>query len=62
MEYSGGTFDFETFVSKDSRAMGEKFLTRSGGNGSVDGAMHAQMPIIRKGSPLDYLKKKGGNR
>lgn len=62
MEYSGGTFDFETFVSKDSRAMGEIFLTRSGGNGSVDGAMHAQMPIIRKGSPLDYLKKKGGNR
>lgn len=62
MEYSGGTFDFETFVSKDSRAMGEKFLTRSGGNGSDDGAMHAQMPIIRKGSPLDYLKKKGGNR
>lgn len=62
MEYSGGTFDFETFVSKDSRAMGEKFLTRSGGNGSADGAMHAQMPIIRKGSPLDYLKKKGGNR
>ncbi len=62
MEYSGGTFDFETFVSKDSRAMGEKFLTRSGGNGRVDGAMHAQMPIIRKGSPLDYLKKKGGNR
>ena len=62
MEYSGGAFDFETFVSKDSRAMGEKFLTRSGGNGSADGAMHAQMPIIRKGSPLDYLKKKGGNR
>ena len=62
MEYSGGTFDFETFVSKDSRAMGEKFLTRSGGNGSADGAMHLQMPIIRKGSPLDYLKKKGGNR
>lgn len=62
MEYSGGTFDFETFVSKDSRAMGEKFLTRSGGNGSADGAMHAQMPIIRKGSPLDYLKKKGGKR
>ena len=62
MEYSGGSFDFETFVSKDSRAMGEKFLTRSGGNGSADGAMHAQMPIIRKGSPLDYLKKKGGKR
>ena len=62
MEYSGGTFGFETFVSKDSRAMGEKFLTRSGGNGCTDGAMHAQMPIIRKGSPLDYLKKKGGNR
>ena len=62
MEYSGGTFDFETFVSKDSRAMGEKFLTRSGGNGSADGAMHTQMPIIKKGSPLDYLKKKGGKR
>ena len=60
MEYSGGTFDFETFVSKDNREMGEKFLTRSGGN--EENAIHTQMPIIKKGSPLDYLKKKGGKQ
>lgn len=62
MEYSGGTFDFETFVSKDSRAMGEKFLSRSGSKGSLGEAMHNPTPVIRKGSPLDYLKKKGGKR
>lgn len=62
MSIAGESFDFETFVSKDSREMGEKFLTRSGGDNSSSTAMHAQMPIIKKGSPLDYLKKKGGKR
>ena len=62
MSIAGESFDFETFVSKDSREMGEKFLTRSGGNGSSNTAMHTEMPVIKKGSPLDYLKKKGGKR
>ena len=62
MDYAGGKFDFETFVSKDSREMGEKFLTRSGGSGCEEAAMHTQIPIVKKGSPLDYLKKKGGKR
>ena len=64
MDYSGETFDFETFVRLDSRKMGEKFLTRSGNVGSISGtnALHGSEPIIKKGSPLDYLKKKGGKR
>lgn len=62
MSIAGESFDFETFVSKDSREMGEKFLTRSGGDNSSSTAMHAQMPIIKEGSPLDHLKKKGGKR
>ncbi|MBR4730557.1 MAG: fimbrillin family protein [Prevotella sp.] len=62
MSIAGESFDFETFVSKDSREMGEKFLTRSGGDNSLSTAMHAQMPIIKEGSPLDHLKKKGGKR
>lgn len=62
LDIAGETFDFETFVSKDSRAMGEKFLSRSSGRGGVGAAKHPQMPVIKKGSPLDYLKKKGGKR
>ena len=61
MSIAGEKFDFETFVSKDSREMGEKFLTRSGSESS-SAAMHAQMPIVRKGSPLDYINQKGGKR
>jgi len=58
---AGETFDYETFVSKDSREMGEKFITR----GTLDTpweqvkAHHSKQhgPVIRKGSPKDYLKK-----
>ena len=62
MNIAGETFDFEAFVSKDSREMGDKFLTRSGSKRHSNEAMHGQMPVIKKGSPLDYLKKKGGKR
>lgn len=58
MKYSGGTFDFETFVSKDSREMGDKFLTRSGSAGSSSQAIEGNAPIIVKGSPLKDLKRK----
>ena len=61
-QYAGEQFDFEDFVSHDSREMGEKFLTRSGYAGVLPTAIHCQMPIIRQGSPLDYLKKKGGKK
>ena len=60
--YAGEQFDFEDFVSHDSREMGEKFLTRMGNTGVLPTAIHGQMPIIRQGSPLDYLKKKGGKK
>ena len=60
MQYSGETFDFETFVAHDSREMGEKFLTRTGTTTPV-AAMQGQAPVIIKGSPLDYIKK-GGKR
>jgi len=62
MSIAGESFDFETFVSMDSREMGEKFLTRSGNHAGADAAMHGHIPVIRKGSPLDYLKKKGGKQ
>ena len=62
MRIAGETFNFEAFVLKDSRAMGEKFLTRSDKDGSIGEAMHGQMPVIKKGSPLDYINKKGGKR
>lgn len=65
MDYSGGKFDFETFVSKDSRAMGDKFLTRATRRGalsplgeSVGGHIHGNMPRIIKGSPIKNLKRK----
>ena len=61
-QYAGETFDFEQFVANDSREMGEKFLTRSTNKGSIPPAMHNPIPIIKKGSPLDYLKKKGGKK
>lgn len=64
MDYSGGKFDFETFVSKDSREMGDKFLTRSSGatlsptGESVGGCLHGNMPRIIKGSPLKNMNRK----
>ncbi len=67
MEVSGETFDFETFVSKDSREWGDKFLlTRSQmitpwqSAKAVYSEHHA--PVIKKGSPMDFQKKKGGKR
>ena len=58
MKYSGGTFDFETFVSNDSREMGEKFLTRSGSAGGTSQAIEGNAPMVVKGSPLKNLKRK----
>ena len=59
---AGETFDFETFVSKDSREMGDKFLTRSDADVPYwqVKAYHSDShgPVIRKGSPRDYLKKR----
>ncbi len=61
IDYSSGTFSFENFVANDSRDMGEKFLTRAGGAYGA-AAMPLNEPIVRKGSPLDYINKKGGKR
>ncbi|MDE5784379.1 MAG: fimbrillin family protein [Prevotella sp.] len=59
MDYAGESFDFETFVSKDSREMGDKFiLTRSGSAGTVSASMKGNMPNIVKSSPLKNLKRK----
>lgn len=58
IKYSGGTFNFETFVSKDSREMGDKFQTRSGSAGSSSQAIEGNAPVIIKGSPLKNLKRK----
>ncbi len=55
-EYAGETFDFEEFVNKDSRKMGDKFIVRSHGSESAP-SFHNQPPIIKKGSPMDYIKK-----
>ena len=58
MKHSGGTFDFETFVSNDSREMGDKFLTRSGSAGGSSQAIEGNAPMVVKGSPLKNLKRK----
>lgn len=58
LDYAGEKFDFETFVSKDSREMGDKFLTRSGSVGNVSGSIHGNAPRIVKSSPLKNLKRK----
>lgn len=58
MDYAGETFDFETFVSKDRRDMGDKFLTRSGSAGTVSASIKGNMPNIVKSSPLKNLKRK----
>lgn len=58
MNYSGGTFDFETFVSKDSREMGNKFITRSGSAAGTPTVIKGNAPVIIKGSPLKNLKRK----
>ena len=58
---AGETFDFETFVSKDSREMGEKFITRGATVTPWQQvkAYHSKghHPLIRKGSPKDYIGK-----
>lgn len=58
----GEQFDFEEFVANDSREWGEKFLTRSGGNGDATSAMHNPAPIVKMGSPVGLIKKKGDRR
>lgn len=61
LEAAGETFDFETFVSKDSREMGDKFLTRTQLNTPWQNvkAIHSEHhgTVFKKGSPVDYLKK-----
>lgn len=57
-DYAGEKFDFETFVSKDSREMGDKFLTRGGSQGSTSTAIQGNAPRIVKGSPLKNMKRK----
>ena len=60
---AGETFDFETFVSKDSREMGDKFLTRGSWMSNLPDAqvqaVHSEHhgPVIKNGSPTDYVKK-----
>lgn len=58
LDYAGDRFDFETFVSKDSRLMGDKFLTRSGKGGNAGTAIPGSMPKIVKGSPLKNMNRK----
>lgn len=58
LDYAGEKFDFETFVSMDSREMGDKFLTRSGSQGSVSSPIYGNAPRMVKGSPLKNLKRK----
>lgn len=70
---AGEEFDFETFVSLDSREMGDKFITRGQSVGSEVTCIHSDHhgPVVRKGSPMDYIgngrtrtnkEKKGGMR
>jgi len=61
-DYAGETFDFEDFVAHDSREMGNKFLTRGGAPWQGHKYSEHHGVIILKGSPLDYLKKKGGKK
>ena len=60
---AGEAFDFETFVSKDSREMGSKFLTRGVSDTQPQAnvkAIHSDShgPVIRQGKPSDYIKKR----
>ncbi|MBO7114655.1 MAG: hypothetical protein J6V95_05740, partial [Bacteroidaceae bacterium] len=60
---AGEDFDFETFVSKDSREMGNKFLTRGVSDTQPQAnvkAIHSDShgPVIRQGKPSDYIKKR----
>lgn len=65
-EAAGETFSFDDFVQNDSRAYGNKFLLapRRAPNEQHMEAMHSHnhAPVIIKGSPMDFLKKKGGKR
>lgn len=58
LDYAGEKFDFETFVNKDSREMGDKFLTRSASQGSVSTSIYGNAPRMVKGSPLKNMKRK----
>lgn len=58
MDYAGETFNFEAFVSNDSREMGDKFIgSRTGGKAKEGVAMHNSAPIFIKGSPMDYFQQ-----
>lgn len=58
LDYAGEKFDYETFVSKDSREMGDKFLTRSSAQCNAYPSIPGNAPRIVKGSPLKNLKRK----
>lgn len=58
MDYAGEAFDFETFVSRDSRDVGQDF-SRSTGVYDLDvKSIPTSAPIIKKGSPLDKIKRR----
>lgn len=60
-QYAGETFNYDEFVANDSRAMGDKFLTRgfaANANQGGNHGMHLSAPILKQGSVLDLLKKK----
>ena len=59
---AGEKFDFEEFVANDSREWGDKFLTRSGGDGDATSVMYNPAPIVKQGSPLDLINVKGDRR
>ena len=63
---AGETFSFDDFVQHDNRTYGNKFLLspRRAPDGQHMEAMHSHdhAPIIKKGSPMDFLKKKKGGK
>lgn len=65
-EAAGETFSFDDFVNHDSRAYGSKFLTRGMNNNLLQQvkAIYSEGhgPVIKPGSPVDCLKKKGGRK
>ena len=59
MEYSGGTFNYESFVANDSRAVASGAKTRAminqyGMGRYSSGQQHS--PVIHKGHPLKGMR------
>ncbi len=53
MEYAGESYDYEQFISKDSREWGRDFTigSRSYGNTSIVSSVQGCAPIMVKGAP-----------